>query len=81
MSSGAVLTQTIETIAWTSAGVIMINQTRLPRETVYAVECIAGGVLVPIRLLADSGTVSVDLPPRRVVVLEIRRSDRIGAGD
>ena len=35
MTSGAVLTQTIETIAWTPEGVIMIDQTRLPRETVY----------------------------------------------
>ena len=29
------LTQTIETIEWTSAGVVMIDQTRLPRETVF----------------------------------------------
>ena len=35
MSSEAVLTQSIETIAWTPEGVIMIDQTRLPRETVY----------------------------------------------
>jgi methylthioribose-1-phosphate isomerase len=35
MSSGAVLTQTIETIAWTAEGVVMIDQTRLPRETAY----------------------------------------------
>lgn len=36
MSSTAVLTQnTVETIEWTPEGVIMIDQTRLPRETVY----------------------------------------------
>jgi methylthioribose-1-phosphate isomerase len=35
MSSGVVLTQSIETIAWTAEGVVMIDQTRLPRETVY----------------------------------------------
>ena len=35
MSSGAILTQSIETIAWTPDGVVMIDQTRLPRETVY----------------------------------------------
>src|SRR5579871_3377992 len=36
MSPTAVLTQnTVETIEWTPQGVIMIDQTRLPRETVY----------------------------------------------
>jgi methylthioribose-1-phosphate isomerase len=35
MSSSAVLTQTIETIEWTPSGVVMIDQTRLPRETVF----------------------------------------------
>jgi methylthioribose-1-phosphate isomerase len=30
-----VLKQTIETIEWTDAGVVMIDQTRLPRETAY----------------------------------------------
>ena len=30
-----VLKQTVETIEWTDAGVVMIDQTRLPRETVY----------------------------------------------
>jgi methylthioribose-1-phosphate isomerase len=36
MNSPAVLTQnTIETIEWTPGGVVMIDQTRLPREAVY----------------------------------------------
>lgn len=36
MSSTAVLTEnTVETIEWTPEGVVMIDQTRLPRETVY----------------------------------------------
>lgn len=36
MSSTAVLTQnTVETIEWTPEGVIMIDQTRLPRETAF----------------------------------------------
>jgi methylthioribose-1-phosphate isomerase len=36
MNSTAVLAQTmIETIEWTSEGVVMIDQTRLPRETVF----------------------------------------------
>ena len=35
MNSSATLTQTIETIEWTPAGVVMIDQTRLPRETVF----------------------------------------------
>ncbi|HEY7303039.1 MAG TPA: S-methyl-5-thioribose-1-phosphate isomerase [Bryobacteraceae bacterium] len=36
MTNGAVLTQnTVETIEWTSEGVVMIDQTRLPRETVF----------------------------------------------
>ena len=30
-----VLTETIETIEWTPAGVVMIDQTRLPRETAF----------------------------------------------
>lgn len=30
-----VLKQTVETIEWTDAGVVMIDQTRLPRETAY----------------------------------------------
>lgn len=34
-SSSAVLTETIETIEWTPAGVVMIDQTRLPRETTF----------------------------------------------
>ncbi len=33
--TNAVLAQTIETIEWTPAGVVMIDQTRLPRETVF----------------------------------------------
>lgn len=36
MSENAVLTQTtVETIEWTSEGVVMIDQTRLPRETAF----------------------------------------------
>jgi methylthioribose-1-phosphate isomerase len=35
MSSSAVLIQSIETIEWTQEGVVMIDQTRLPRETVF----------------------------------------------
>ena len=35
MSSSAVLTETIETIEWTPAGVVMIDQTKLPRETTF----------------------------------------------
>jgi len=31
----SILTQTIETIEWTPDGVVMIDQTRLPRETVF----------------------------------------------
>lgn len=35
MNSPAILSQTIETIEWTPEGVVMIDQTRLPRETVF----------------------------------------------
>ncbi|HMF79169.1 MAG TPA: S-methyl-5-thioribose-1-phosphate isomerase [Bryobacteraceae bacterium] len=35
MTTTAVLTQTIETIEWTASGVVMIDQTRLPRETLF----------------------------------------------
>jgi methylthioribose-1-phosphate isomerase len=35
MTNTAVLTQTIETIEWTADGVVMIDQTRLPRETLF----------------------------------------------
>lgn len=34
-TSTALMQNTIETIAWTPEGVVMIDQTRLPRETVY----------------------------------------------
>jgi methylthioribose-1-phosphate isomerase len=33
--NASILTQTIETIEWTADGVVMIDQTRLPRETVF----------------------------------------------
>ena len=33
--NASTLTQSIETIEWTPAGVVMIDQTRLPRETVF----------------------------------------------
>jgi methylthioribose-1-phosphate isomerase len=33
--NASILTQTIETIEWTPEGVVMIDQTRLPRETVF----------------------------------------------
>jgi methylthioribose-1-phosphate isomerase len=33
--NASILTQTIETIEWTRDGVVMIDQTRLPRETVF----------------------------------------------
>jgi methylthioribose-1-phosphate isomerase len=35
MTVTPVLKQTVETIEWTDAGVVMIDQTRLPRETIY----------------------------------------------
>lgn len=35
MTVTPVLKQSVETIEWTEAGVVMIDQTRLPRETVY----------------------------------------------
>src|SRR5438874_3580784 len=36
MSGNAVLSQsTFETIEWTAEGVVMLDQTRLPRETIY----------------------------------------------
>jgi len=34
-TSAALLQNTVNTIAWTEEGVVMIDQTRLPRETVY----------------------------------------------
>ena len=33
--NASTLIQSIETIEWTPAGVVMIDQTRLPRETVF----------------------------------------------
>ena len=40
MTPSAILTEkTIETIEWTPEGVVMIDQTRLPRETAFVTCC------------------------------------------
>src|SRR5690348_6962090 len=75
MSSEAVLTQSIATIAWTPEGVIMIDQTRLPRETVYVTCRSYGEVADAIRSMVIRGAPSIGVAAAMGVALGVLESN------
>jgi methylthioribose-1-phosphate isomerase len=74
MSSGTVLTQSIETIAWAPEGVIMIDQTRLPRETVYVTCRSYAEVAEAIRSMVIRGAPAIGVAAAMGVALGVLQS-------
>src|SRR6185437_10548891 len=75
MSSQAVLTQSIETIAWTPEGVIMIDQTRLPREMVYVTCRNYREVAEAIRSMVIRGAPAIGVAAAMGVALGVLQSN------
>ena len=75
MSSQAVLTQSIETIVWTPEGVVMIDQTRLPRETVYVTCRNYREVAEAIRSMIIRGAPAIGVAAAMGVALGILQSN------
>ncbi|HEY3938126.1 MAG TPA: S-methyl-5-thioribose-1-phosphate isomerase [Bryobacteraceae bacterium] len=79
MSSTAILTKTVETIEWTPEGVIMIDQTRLPRETAYVICRDYIEVAEAIRNMTIRGAPAIGVAAAMGVALGARRSSDLDA--
>jgi methylthioribose-1-phosphate isomerase len=79
MSSTAILTKTVETIAWAPEGVIMIDQTRLPRETAYVICRDYIEVAEAIRNMTIRGAPAIGVAAAMGVALGVRRSSDLDA--
>ncbi len=78
MTSPAVLTQkTIETIEWTPQGVVMIDQTRLPRETVFVTCHTYVEVADAIRNMIIRGAPAIGVAAAMGVALGALQSDNL----
>jgi methylthioribose-1-phosphate isomerase len=78
-SSPAVLTETIETIEWTPAGVVMIDQTRLPRETSFVTCRTYVEVADAIRNMIIRGAPAIGVAAAMGVAIGALRSDDLAA--
>jgi methylthioribose-1-phosphate isomerase len=65
----------VETIQWTSDGVVMIDQTRLPREEVYVTCRTYGEVADAIRSMVIRGAPAIGVAAAMGVALGVLRSD------
>jgi methylthioribose-1-phosphate isomerase len=80
MSSSAVLTQnTVETIAWTPDGVVMIDQTRLPNETSFVTCRTYTEVADAIRTMVIRGAPAIGVAAAMGVALGALHSDNLEA--
>jgi methylthioribose-1-phosphate isomerase len=79
MTSTAILSKSIETIEWTPEGVVMIDQTRLPRETAYVVCRDYVAVAEAIRNMTIRGAPAIGVAAAMGVALGVLRSDHIDA--
>lgn len=78
MTSSVVLTQkTIETIEWTPEGVVMIDQTRLPRETSFVTCRNYGEVADAIRNMIIRGAPAIGVAAAMGVALGALQSDNL----
>jgi len=78
-SSPAVLTETIETIEWTPAGVVMIDQTRLPRETTFVTCRTYIEVADAIRTMVIRGAPAIGVAAAMGVAIGALHSENLGA--
>jgi methylthioribose-1-phosphate isomerase len=76
-SSSAVLTETIETIEWTPAGVVMIDQTKLPRETTFVTCRTYVEVADAIRNMIIRGAPAIGVAAAMGVAIGALRSDNL----
>jgi methylthioribose-1-phosphate isomerase len=65
----------VETIQWTEDGVVMIDQTRLPREEVYVTCRTYGEVVEAIRSMVIRGAPAIGVAAAMGVALGVLRSD------
>ncbi len=65
----------VETIQWTEAGVVMIDQTRLPREEVYVTCRDYGEVAEAIRSMVIRGAPAIGVAAAMGVALGVRQAD------
>src|SRR5580704_10182261 len=80
MSSASSLTYAVETIRWTPDGVVMIDQTRLPLETVYVTAKTFGEVAEAIRTMVIRGAPAIGVAAAMGVALGALHSEDL-AGD
>ena len=79
MSTSAVLTQSIETIEWTGEGVVMIDQTRLPRETVFVTCRTYVEVADAIRNMIIRGAPAIGVAAAMGVAIGVLHSENLEA--
>jgi methylthioribose-1-phosphate isomerase len=79
MTESATLKSTVETIEWTDDGVIMIDQRRLPRETVYVRCQTYSEVADAIRTMAIRGAPAIGVAAAMGVALGALKSDDLQA--
>jgi len=77
--NASILTQTIETIEWTPEGVVMIDQTRLPRETVFVTCRDYLEVAEAIRTMIIRGAPAIGVAAAMGVALGALKSDNLEA--
>ena len=66
----------IHTIEWTNAGVVMIDQTRLPNEEVYVTCTTYQEVAHAIKTMVIRGAPAIGVVPHAPVHLEVQRDDQ-----
>ena len=77
--NASTLTQSIETIEWTPAGVVMIDQTRLPRETVFVTCRDYLEVAEAIRSMIIRGAPAIGVAAAMGVAIGALKSDNLEA--
>jgi len=77
--NASTLTQTIETIEWTPQGVVMIDQTRLPRETVFVTCRDYLQVAEAIRRMIIRGAPAIGVAAAMGVAIGALQSDNLEA--
>ncbi len=77
--NASTLTQTIETIEWTPEGVVMIDQTRLPRETVFVTCRDYLEVAEAIRSMIIRGAPAIGVAAAMGVAIGALKSDNLEA--
>ena len=75
--NASALTQTIETIEWTPEGVVMIDQTRLPRETVFVTCRDYQEVAEAIRSMIIRGAPAIGVAAAMGVAIGALKSDNL----